>query len=211
MTPLLVILRAAVLCGAMTGGAYAMGFLGQSRPTELTFNDASHQSTPIMVDGLRINGKTMGAFPTLAAAQWMNPRGGATTLTSMPWEDADDQIVDVQTEWTEIETGRAYSAEISVPWGDLQVTEVVGLTAFMTLVYGRNGEFILFTAGDPDPKTAQHNGREVARVCGQRTPGRDQNYGLRVNEIPGLGRLIDRREQWMAVPDIESSCSGENA
>ncbi|RLJ36317.1 hypothetical protein BCF46_3785 [Litoreibacter meonggei] len=187
-----------------------MGMFGQSRPTELTFNDASHQSTPVMVDGLAINGRTMGSFPILASSSWMNPRGGSTTLTGLPWDNADDQIVDIHAEWTEIETGRAYTADASVAWGELHVEDVVGVTAYMTFVYGRNGEFMLFTNAEADPKTGQFNGREVTRMCGKRTPNRDQNYGLRVNEIPGLGRLIDRRDQWMAVPDIESSCSGEN-
>lgn len=205
------ILRAAAFATAMSGSAFAMGMFSDSRPTELTFNDASHQSTPIMIDALTINGKTMGAFPTLASTNWLNPRGGGTTLTGLPWESDDDQIVDLHTEWTEIESGRAYAADISVPWGELHVEDVVGVTAYMTFVYGRNGEFMLFTNAEPDAKTGQYNGREVTRVCGQRTPGRDQNYGLRVNEIPGLGRLIDRRAQWMAVPDIETACSGEGA
>ena len=215
MTRALRIRALKMLCAALvgvtlTGGALAMGMFGQSRPTELTFNDASHQSTPIMVDGLTINGETMGSFPILASSSWMNPRGGSTTLTGLPWDDADDQIVDIHAEWTEIETGRAYDVDVSIPWGDLRVEDVVGVTAYMTFVYGRNGEFTLFTNADADPKTGQFNGREVTRVCGNRTPNRDQNYGLRVNEIPGLGRLIDRRDQWMAVPDIETSCSGEN-
>ncbi|SDX63768.1 hypothetical protein [Litoreibacter albidus] len=192
-----------------TGGAMAMGMLGNSRPTELTFRDAAHQSTPVMVDGLTINGAAMGSFPTLASSSWMNPRGGKATLTRLAWPDDNAQIIDVHAEWTEIETGRAYEADISVPWGELHVEDVVGLTAYVTVVYGRNGEFMLFTDADPDPKTGQYNGREVTRVCGKRTPNRDQNYGLRVNEIPGLGRLIERRDQWMAVPDIETSCTGE--
>ncbi|WP_281857574.1 hypothetical protein [Litoreibacter halocynthiae] len=211
MRPALAIASATAIGVVMGSGAFAMGMFGQSRPTELTFKDASHQSTPIMVDGLEINGKSMGAFPTLASGNWMNPRGGSATLTRLPWDSEDDAIVDVFTEWTEIETGRAYSADVSVAWGELQVEEVVGVTAYMTFVYGRNGEFMLFTDAEPDPKTGQYNGREVMRVCGKRTPNRDQNYGLRVNEIPGLGRLIDRREQWMAVPDVETNCSGENA
>ncbi|SFR64859.1 hypothetical protein [Litoreibacter janthinus] len=211
MRGLFAIARAAVFGIALTGGAFAMGIFGESRPTNLTFNDAAHQSTPIMIDGLTINGKTMGAFPTLASSSWLNPRGGGHTLTDLPWESEDDQIVDVHTEWTEIETGRAYKADVSVPWGELHVEDVVGVTAYMTFVYGRNGEFMLFTNAEPDPKSGQHNGREVTRVCGQRTPSRDQNYGLRVNEIPGLGRLIDRRDQWMAVPDLESNCTVEGA
>lgn len=204
-------LRVTALLLALTSSAFAMGMFGNSRPTELTFRDASHQSTPVMIDGLKVNGASMGAFPTLASSNWMNPRGGNTTLTKLPWSSADDQMVDVQTEWTEIETGRAYSAEVSVSWTDLYVEDVVGVTAYATFAYGRNGEFMLFTDAEADPKTGQYNGREVMRVCGKRTPNRDQNYGLRVNEIPGLGRLIDRRDQWMAVPDIDTSCTGENA
>jgi hypothetical protein len=192
-------------------GALAMGLLGNSRPTELTFRDASHQSTPVMVDHLEVNGSKMGSFPTLASSSWMNPRGGNTTLTKLPWDSEDDQSIEIVTSWTEIETGQSYEAELSVLWGELKVEDVVEATAYMTFVYGRNGEFMLFTDAEPDPKTGQFNGREVTRVCAKRTPNRDQNYGLRVNEIPGLGRLIERRDQWMAVPDLETSCTGEGS
>lgn len=211
MRRVLRILAVAIAVSAPLGGAWAMGFLGDNRPTEVTFNDASHHATPIMVDGLEINGRSMGSFPVLASTNWLNPRGGGTTLTTLPWDGEDDTTVDVTTEWTEIATGHAYRAEVSVPWRDLTVEKVVDDTAYMTFVYGRNGELMLFTSADPDPKTGQYNGREVARTCGIRTPNRDQNYGLRVNEIPGLGRLFDRRAQWMAVPKAETSCTGEGA
>lgn len=208
--------RARTLIGAFVlvvfaSGALAMGLLGNSRPTELTFRDASHQSTPVMVDHLEVNGSKMGSFPTLASSSWMNPRGGNTTLTKLPWDSEDDQSIEIVTSWTEIETGQSYEAELSVLWGELKVEDVVEATAYMTFVYGRNGEFMLFTDAEPDPKTGQFNGREVTRVCAKRTPNRDQNYGLRVNEIPGLGRLIERRDQWMAVPDLETSCTGEGS
>ncbi|MEP3348282.1 MAG: hypothetical protein ABJN34_17715 [Litoreibacter sp.] len=205
-------LRALIMVAAMVGATeqgMAMGLFGPDRPSELTFRDASHQSTPIMVDGLEVNDVQMGSFPLLASSSWMNPRGGNTTLTRLQWGSDDAHIIDVHTEWTEIETGRAFEADLSVPWMDLKVVDVVGATAYMTFVYGRNGEFVLFTDADPDPKTGQFNGREIMRLCGKRTPSRDQNYGLRVNEIPGLGRLIERRDQWMAVPDLETNCTGQ--
>lgn len=205
------ILISAFVLVVFASGVLAMGLLGSSRPTELTFRDASHQSTPVMVDHLEVNGSKMGSFPTLASSSWMNPRGGNTTLTKLPWDSEDDQSIEVVTSWTEIETGHSYEAELSVLWGELKVEDVVEATAYMTFVYGRSGEFMLFTDAEPDPKTGQFNGREVTRVCAKRTPNRDQNYGLRVNEIPGLGRLIERRDQWMAMPDLETSCTGEGS
>ncbi|WP_298262216.1 hypothetical protein [uncultured Litoreibacter sp.] len=200
-----------VLVGFTSTAAFGMGFFADSRPTELSFRDASHQSTPIMLDGLRVNDQSLGAFPTLASARWMNPRGGKATVIRLPWRGDSDHVLDIETEWTEIETGRAYSAEVSIPWAELHVDHEVGVAAYITFAYGRNGEFMLFTKSDPDPKTGQLNGREVLRVCGGRTPRRDQNYGLRVNEIPGLGRLIERRDQWMAAPDLETNCTGRGA
>lgn len=211
MSQFTVFLRSVLLLLVFTGNAVAMGFFGDSRPTELTFRDASHLSTPIMVDGLTVNDAKMGNFPILASSSWMNPRGGSTTLTKLPWRSETDQMLDIHAEWTEIETGRAYEAKVSVAWGELHVEDVVGVTAYVTFVYGRNGEFMLFTDAEPDPKTGQFNGREVTRICGKRMRQHDQNYGLRVNEIPGLGRLIERREQWMAVPDLETTCTGEGA
>lgn len=196
----------AILC--LAGAAQAMGLFGDSRPTDLSFSDASHPSSPVMVDGLQINGAKMGSFPTLASTRWMNPRGGKTTLTKMPWTGDADTFVDVRAEWTEIATGRAFSAELSVPWAQLSVEDLVAPTASIIIVYGRNGEFWLFTDNGPDEKTGQYNGREVAQTCGQRTPHRDQNYGLRVNEIPGLGRLFERRAQWMSMAKLETSCTG---
>lgn len=203
----LYLLGIAMIASQLIGEAGAMGLFSQSRPTHLIFNDASHQSTPVMLDALTVNGENMGSFPTLASSRWLNPRGGSTTLTTLPWDNEGDQVVDIYSEWTEIVTGRAYRVEISIPWDALYVDDVVSTTAYMTLAYGRNGEFTLFTNADPDPKTGQYNGRLVAQECGVRAANRDQNYGLRVNEIPGLGRLIERREQWMAVPKVETICS----
>ena len=192
----------------MAAGAQAMGMFGPSRPTDVKFNDASHPATPVMVDGLTVNGVSMGRFPVLASTRWMNPRGGTATLTRMPWDGEDDLFVDVEARWTEIATGRAFRAEVSVPWEALSVEDLVAPTARLTFVYGRNGEFWLYTANPDDEGTGQINGRQVARVCGTRTPNRDQNYGLRVNEIQGLGRLIDRRDQWMAMEKLATECTG---
>lgn len=198
---------AALLITPATG--FAMGMFGSSPPSAMSLTDASHPTNPIMVQSLVINGHSYGHPPYLASSDWENPRGGNGTSTGLRPPVQDGSVITVQAEWVEVYSNRAYSAEITVPDGEITIKDIADLTAYVTVVFGRNGHLAISTDTGPDAETGQYNGTIVAEVCGDRQVEDDVDYRTRPDADVDLDWVYSQQAKRANEPQVATPCKGE--
>lgn len=201
-------LRYGALICALPVAAMAMGLFGGSRPTDVVLENASHISTPIVIERLDINGAKYVAGPSVANTSWMNPRGGDTTTGSLPWPAGRDEQVLIESAWVDVESGQGFDVAVELPWQSFRVDRTVNARLEVVAVYGLNGEFKVVTGADPDPQTGQYNGKEIHVVCGTRAPELDKDYTTPPGQPPGLERLLSLQEEPVASNLPQTSCPG---
>ena len=183
----------------------AMGMFGGGRPTDLFLQNASHISTPIVIERLSINGAKYINHPSVGNTSWKDPRGGGATLGALPWPEGRDDLVLIESRWVDVEAEQAFQVSIELPWQDFTIDRVVNDRLEITVVYGVNGEFKVVTRSDPD-ETGQYNGREIFVTCGTRAPEFDKRYANAPPTIPGLAQLLEMQDQPIASSVPPTSC-----
>lgn len=184
----------------------AMGLFGNGPATRMTLTDASHVTNPIMVQSLSINGQAYGPFPHLASTDWENPRGGNRTLTGLRPPVEEGSAIVVQADWVEVYSNRAYSARIVVPEGKITVKKTADLTAYVTIVFGRDGHLAVSTDTGPDPTSGEYNGTVVAEVCGEWNAAADVDFRTRPEADVDIKWVYEQEDKRKSLPRLETPC-----
>ncbi|SDX63736.1 hypothetical protein [Litoreibacter albidus] len=206
---LAVILCAAGMAAPLAGGA--MGWLGNAAPTAIALSDASHSTSPVMIEALEINGRAYGTVPYLASTDWDDPHGGNRTIAGLAVSPQDDAQIVVRATWVEIYTNRAYSGELTLPAGAVSIRDAGDRTALLTVVFGRAGHFAVST--DPKPNSSDAPFYEiVAEVCAQREPSLDKDYRADINADLDLAWTFEQESVAAAAEPVATPCrdGGDN-
>ncbi len=158
-------------------------------PERLDLNFGSFEASPAILLDFRINGKTLGHFPTVESsrADTETPRGNGGASLSYPPGDPPGRIT-ITAEWVELFTHKAWRAEFDLRTADFTWHEVLDQIR-VTPVFGPNGLIII--ASDPIPKSADVVTKDIARLCGTRAPEADFDFARRPDQIAQLPELLE--------------------
>lgn len=152
-------------------------------PRNMTLGFNSYWASPVVLTEVLLNGQPVGFMPEVVAGAADNgePRfPGGTYAVDYPTGGGK---VQVEARWVELLTDRAYAAEVSAPVGEFRRDEPD--TIYIVPIFGPNGLLILMS--DPYPRSAtDFDTKDVAQVCGARTPEADTDFAARRNEFAGL-------------------------
>jgi len=150
----------------------------------------AYDSSPVIVTEIRLFGDVADYAPLVAYGQanLMAPRGPGANLrfltTPMP------SPVEIQIEWTELLTGRAYTAGVTAELDSFDLRRAVnGYSTAITPVFGPNG--LLIIASDPIPTNAETiETNDVVKICGTRLASADKDWRSDTDKDTILGHDI---------------------
>ena len=160
------------------------GCLG-AEPTGLTLSYSTYEATPVVLNGVEVNGVVFLAHPTMVEGQADTPGpryGNGSYLMDYP-RSGNAEELSLRVVWTELLTGRGYSAETQVPVAGLE--RATADRVEMMPIFGPNG--LMIVSSDPLPESETVAARnDVVTLCGQRDPAGDRDWETMLNEVPGL-------------------------
>lgn len=159
----------------------------QRKVTSLVITTGSYGSTPVIINSLFVNDTPYRFEQTVVVgmSDTMTPRGTGAWLIPVP--DGISDPVLIKTEWTELLTGRAYSAVIGAPLDKFDIRRLGSgrYQTTITPIYGPNG--LLVIASDPIPTSVEDIPKnDVARICGVRVPSADKDWRTEVDNVAQL-------------------------
>lgn len=160
----------------------------------VAFSLTAYGGVPVMVTDLRVDGQMLGQYPAVVAGQadTRTPRSGGKAET-LVWPGGTGRIA-IRAEWSEILTGRAWLAMMSIDTEDLN--SATPGTVDLGVILGPNGLFIL-TSGPAPAKGAPH---DVVRQCGRRQPSRDTDFTADTRAVAGLQKALSQPHPPIATP-----------
>lgn len=173
----LTLLSVMLLSGCFTDGAstYLLSF-------------GSYSASPAVVTRMTINGAEFGMVPLLVdgRSDKVMPRANAGYF-SAPYPAAAGGKVALDVSWVEILTGRAWNVRTHVAFSDLVVDD--SKIVEVAPIFGPNG--LMLVTSDPVPTSESHQPtRDLARLCGTRSPSDDVDYRAAPDSLPDLAAVL---------------------
>lgn len=157
-------------------------------PASYNLAFGSYRAVPVVVTEITVNGRDFQMVPVLvdARSDEVMPRANSGLYT-MDYPPGDKGQISLDATWVELPTSRAYRAAVQVPLADLTTNEAGGVD--IAPIFGPNGQLLI--TSDPVPTSeADQPIRDVAQVCGQRSPGDDFDYRTTPDDLPDLANVL---------------------
>jgi hypothetical protein len=167
------------MLGVLATAASAFG--GSAKPGAIAYSSGAHASWPVMILQVEANGVALLPSPQAQGAGWSDPAGDGVALI---YTDAASQAatISVQATWVEMVPGRGWTAQVSVPVADLDITTTGTITADLITRFGQNGllQIVLM------------DGTVLSQTCGTRSVSLDDDLRDRASGDQRLQILFDR-------------------
>ena len=187
---------AARMCGAGAAAAVALLALGGQAAWAaeyLALSFGAYRSSPVLVTHFSIEAP-LAVTPEMVvsgAAESAMPRAPGSSAISLPRDVGGDGKWVIRAQWIELQTNRAYRADLAVPVSTL--TEVYRAYE-LNVIFGPNGLMIL---GSDRVGNRASDRVDLVAGCGDRVPGADRAWG---NETGRFTQLPQLRSQMRPVP-----------
>ena len=178
---------------AVLAGLMALSGCWKEAPKQANLSMTSYSYSPVLVtdaevEGLRIPIGTSVVTGNAEDASIPRDLG----IYSLSWSAGHKDTVTVSVEWVELLTDRAWQASLEISPDDL--FRNMRNAASITLIFGANGRFIAGT----EPSDVGE-GKDIAQVCGTRTPEKDRDVSAEANAHAQLTEAL--RFEYPPVPD----------
>ena len=184
-------------CHPMLAGAVAvlLGLGGQaaSAADYLALSFGAYRSSPVLLTHFSVE-TALAPTPEMVvsgAAEGAMPRTAGSSAVNLPRDAGRDGLWTVSAQWIELQTNRAYRADLTVPIAAL--TEVYSAYE-LNVVFGPNGLMIL---GSDRVGNRKADRVDLVAGCGDRVPGSDRNWGQETGKFTQLPHV---RRNMSAVP-----------
>ena len=188
---------AAHRCRPMLAGAVAalLGLGGQaaSAADYLALSFGAYRSSPVLLTHFAIE-RALAPTPEMVvsgAAEREMPRTAGSSAVSLPRDAGRDGKWTVSAQWIELQTNRAYRADLTVPITSL--TEVYSAYE-LNVVFGPNGLMIL---GSDKVGNRPSDRVDLVAGCGDRVPAADRAWGQETGRFTQLPQV---RGHMLPVP-----------
>ena len=188
---------AAHRCRPMLAGAVAalLGLGGQaaSAADYLALSFGAYRSSPVLLTHFSVE-TALAPTPEMVvsgAAEGAIPRTAGSSAVNLPRDAGRDGKWTVSAQWIELQTNRAYRADLTVPIAAL--TEVYSAYE-LNVIFGPNGLMIL---GSDWVGNRKADRVDLVAGCGVRVPGSDRNWGQETGKFTQLPHV---RRNMSAVP-----------
>ena len=181
--------RAAITALALL--AAGCGSAGAAEYLALSFG--AYRSAPVLVTHFAIE-KPLAPTPEMVvsgAAENAVPRTSGSSAISLPRDAGGDGKWTVSAQWIELQSGRAYRADLPVP---ISALSEVSRAAELNVIFGPNGLMIL---GSDRVGNRKADRVDLVAGCGDRVPGSDRNWGQETGKFTQLPHV---RRNMSAVP-----------
>ncbi len=167
------------LLGCAGQAAWAVDYLA------LSFG--AYRSAPVLLTHFSIEAP-LAAMPetvVAGAAESAMPRAPGSSAVSLPRDQGGDGLWLVQAQWIELQTNRAYRADLAVPVSAL--TEVYRAYE-LNVIFGPNGLMIL---GSDKVGNRASDRVDLVAGCGDRVPAADRAWGKETRRFTQLPQVRD--------------------
>lgn len=158
-------------------------------PGTMLISMSAYTDRPVVVTEMAVNGQAVPLVPAVVRGRADTGRpDGSSGGWLLGYPPGKSGVMQLDLAWVELPKGAAYRTTLQVPLDALE-TSGSGAAAFMP-VFAPGG--LLVIASDPVPKSASDTTtRDVARICGKRTPAADVNYAATPRELPELFEALE--------------------
>lgn len=181
--------RAAITALALL--ASGCGSAGAAEYLALSFG--AYRSAPVLVTHFAIE-KPLAPTPEMVvsgAAENAVPRTSGSSAISLPRDAGGDGKWTVSAQWIELQSGRAYRADLPVP---ISALSEVSRAAELNVIFGPNGLMII---GSDKPGNQPSARVDLVAGCGDRAPRSDRAWGKETGRFPQLPQI---RQHMRPVP-----------
>ncbi|NHF74318.1 hypothetical protein [Paracoccus xiamenensis] len=171
----------------------AFGGQGALAAEYLALSFGAYRSSPVLLTHFAIE-SPLAATPEMVvsgSAESAMPRAPGSSAISLPRDVGGDGKWQVRAQWIELQTNRAYQAELPVPVSAL--TEVYRAYE-LNVIFGPNGLMIL---GSDKAGNRASDRVDLVAGCGDRVPAADRAWG---NETGRFTELPQVRAHMRPVP-----------
>ncbi|MBA4490650.1 hypothetical protein [Paracoccus sp. S1E-3] len=151
----------------------------------LALSFGAYRSSPVLLTHFSVEAP-LAPTPELVvsgAAEAEMPRTAGSSAVGLPRDAGRDGRWTVAAQWIELQTSRAYRAELTVPVSAL--TEVYGAYE-LNVIFGPNGLMIL---GSDRVGNSKADRVDLVAGCGDRAPRSDRDWGRETARFPEVAQL----------------------
>lgn len=182
-----------LLLAGLAAGVLGLGAQAALAADYLALSFGAYRSSPVLLTHFAIE-TALAPTPEMVvsgAAEREMPRTAGSSAISLPRDAGRDGMWTVSAQWIELQTNRAYRADLTVPVSAL--TEVYSAYE-LNVVFGPNGLMIL---GSDRVGNRKADRVDLVAGCGDRVPGSDRDWGRETGRFTQLPQV---RRNMSAVP-----------
>ena len=187
--------RKILMTGAALSAAALLALGGRAAQAAdyLALSFGAYRSAPVLLTHFSIE-SPLAATPEMVvsgAAENTMPRAAGSSAISVPDDVGGDRKWKIQAQWIELQTNRAYRADLTVPISAL--TEVYRAYE-LNVIFGPNGLMIL---GSDKVGNRPSDRVDLVAGCGDRVPAADRAWGQETGRFTQLPQV---RGHMLPVP-----------